>query len=183
VELISHYITRHRRGDFKEKRMKNKFADPVLPTLADVAARIQKAEDLSAARKAPVRSAIATAGRWFNIPPSAVPAHPELLRRLFERFAPAGAGVTPKRVSNVKSEILFGLRHLGLIARGTYLAAMAAEWAALWEALPDKYARTASSRFFRYCSAQGILPADVTDEVTTRFLAALKDETRIAFAM
>jgi hypothetical protein len=108
--------------------MRNQFVDPALPTLANVAAQIQKAEDLSAARKASVGSAINTAARWFNLPPSAVPAHPEFLRRLFEGFAPASAGVTPKRLSNVKSEILFGLRHLGLIARGTYLASMAAEW-------------------------------------------------------
>jgi hypothetical protein len=150
-----------------------------LPTLADVAAQIQKAEDLSVRRKASVRSAINTAGRWFNMPPAAIPAHPEFLRRLFERFAPAAAGVTAKRLSNVKSEILFALRHLGLVGRGSYLASMAPEWKLLWQGLPDKYARTSFSRFFGYCSAQGITPSDVTDEVTTRFRVALEDETLV----
>jgi integrase len=159
--------------------MKNQFADPALPTLADVAAQIQKAGDLSATRKASVRSAINTAARWFNLPPSAVPAHPEFLRRLFEGFAPASVGVTSKRLSNVRSEILFALRYLGLVAKGSYLAPMGPQWEALWKALPDKYVRTALSRFFRYGSAQGILPAEVTDEVTTKFLAALKDETLV----
>lgn len=159
--------------------MRNQFADPALPTLADVAVQIQKSEDLSTTRKASIRSAIATAGRWFNMPPSAIPAHPEFLRRLFEGFAPAGAGVTPKRVSNVKSDLLFALRHLGLVAKGTYLAPMAPAWKSLWDKLPDKYARTALSRFFRYCSARAILPADVTDEVTNNFRAALKEETLV----
>jgi integrase len=157
--------------------MKNQFVDPALPTLADVAAQIQKAGDLSASRKASIRSSTTTAARWFSMPPSAIPAHPEFLRRLFEGFAPAGAGVTAKRLSNVKSEILFALRHLGLVARGTYLASLAPEWKELWDALPDKYARTASSRFFRYCSAQGITPAQVTDQIATAFLTALRDET------
>jgi integrase len=159
--------------------MRNQFADPTLPTLADLSARIEKAEDLSATRRSSVRSAISTVGRWFTMPPSAIPAHPEFLRRRFAGFAPAGAGVTTKRVSNVKSEILFALRHVGLVAPSSYLAPMASQWRALWEVLPDKYARTALSRFFRYCSAQGILPPAVTDKVTTRFLAALKDETLV----
>jgi integrase len=159
--------------------MRNQFSNPALPTLADVAAQIQKAEGLSVTRKASVRSGINTAARWFNMPPSAVPAHPDFLRRLFQGFAPAAAGVTAKRVSNVKSEILFALRHLGLVAKGSYLAPMGTPWKALWEALPDKYARTALSRFFRYCSAQGGLPTEVTDEVTTKFLAALENETLV----
>jgi hypothetical protein len=159
--------------------MINQFADPALPTLADVIKRIKNAQDLSAARKAGIRSAAKTAARWFDMPPSAVPAHPEFLRRLFGGFAPAAAGVTAKRLSNVKSEILFALRHLGLVEKGSYLAPLSFDWKALWEALPDKYARTALSRFFRYCSAQGIVPAKVTDEIATTFLTALKNETLV----
>jgi hypothetical protein len=159
--------------------MRNQFADPTLLTFADLATNIENAEDLSAARKAAIRSAISTAARWFIMPPSAIPAHPEFLRRLFAGFASAGAGVTAKRVSNVKSEILFALRHSGFVAPGSYLAPMSPPWMVLWEALPDKYARTALSRFFRYCSVQGILPVEVTDEVAARFLTALKDETLV----
>ena len=80
--------------------MRNPFAGLALPTLADLSVEVEKAVDLSAARKASVRSAVATVGRWFNMPPSAIPAHPEFLRRLFEDFAPAAAGVTAKRVSS-----------------------------------------------------------------------------------
>jgi integrase len=159
--------------------MRNPFAGPALPTLAAVVVEVEKAADLSAPRKAAVRSAVTTAGRWFSMPPAAIPAHPEFLRRLFQGFAPAAAAVTAKRVSNVKSEILFALRHLGLLGKGSYLAPMAPGWKVLWEALPHKYARTSFSRFFRYASAQGIMPPDVTDEVSTRFLAALKGETLV----
>jgi hypothetical protein len=82
-------------------------------------------------------------------------------------------------VSNVKSDLLFALRHLGLPAHGSYLAPLTPEWQALWGQLPDKYARTAQSRFFRYCSAQGVPPALVTDEVAASFLNALEAETLV----
>jgi hypothetical protein len=82
-------------------------------------------------------------------------------------------------VSNVKSDLLFALRRLGLLARGSYLAPFAPEWQALWRRLPDQYARTTLSRFFRYCSAQGVQPVLVTDEVAASFLTALETETLV----
>jgi hypothetical protein len=117
--------------------------------------------------------------RWFNLPATAIPANLEFLRRLLAAFSPAAVGATPKRVSNVKCELTFALRHLGLLARGSYLAPLTPEWQALWGRLPDKYARTALSRFFRYCSAEGVPPTLVTDEVAAAFLAALEAETLI----
>ena len=159
--------------------MRNQFVDPDLPTLADVAKQIKEAQSLSAARKAGILSAVKTAARWFNLAASAVPAHPDFLRRSFGGFAPAAAGVTAKRLSNVKSEILFALRHLGLVDKGSYLAPLSPNWNTLWEALPDKYARTALSRFFRYCSAQGIAPVNVTNDIATSFLTALREETLV----
>ena len=74
--------------------MSNQFVDPDLPTLADVAKQIKEAQSLSAARKAGILSAVKTAARWFNLAASAVPAHPDFLRRSFVGFAPAAAGVT-----------------------------------------------------------------------------------------
>jgi integrase len=159
--------------------MRNQFVDPALLSLADVMTQIERANGLAAPRKAAIRSAVKTAARWFNMPPSAIPAHPDFMRRLFERFAPAAAGVTPKRLSNVKSDLLFALRHLRLVGKGPYLAPMTLEWKALGDTLPDKYARTALSRFFRYCSAQGIAPTNMTNETATSFLNALKDETLV----
>ena len=54
---------------------------------------------------------------------------------------------------------------------------MVGEWASLWRRLPDKYARTVLSRFFRYCSARHINPADVTDTITDEFRQALVEES------
>jgi hypothetical protein len=158
---------------------RNAFASSAVPSLADVAVRIGAIDQISAARKAAIRSAINTASRWFKLPATAIPAHPEFLRRLFAAFSPAAVGATPKRVSNVKSDLLFALRRLGLLARGSYLAPFAPEWQALWRRLPDRYARTTLSRFFRYCSAQGVQPVLVTDEVAASFLTPLETETLV----
>ena len=111
--------------------------------------------------------------------PAAIPAHPEFLRRRFRTFLPASAGAKPRRVSTVKSEVLFALRHLGLTSSGGYLAPLSPAWMTLWKKLPDKYARTCFSRFFRYCAAGNIDPRDVTDAVTASFLAALETETLV----
>ena len=150
---------------------KNAFTSCAAPSLADVAALIREDDQVSSSRRAAVGSAINSLCRWSNLPATAIPAHPEFLRRLFAGFSPAAAQATPKRVSNVKSELLFALRHLGLLAGGSYLAPLTPEWQALWSRLPDKYARTALSRFFRYCSAQDVPAALVTDAVAAAFLA------------
>jgi integrase len=108
-----------------------------------------------------------------------VPADLNFIRRKLDGISPAAAGVNEKRFSTVKSQVLFALRHLGLMGKGTYLAPMVGEWAALWLQLPDKYARTAFSRFFRYCSARGLRPVDVGDAVAQEFLEALTAESFI----
>ena len=100
--------------------MRDGFSDPQLPSFAEVFRRIDASAELSAPRKAAIRSAINTTSRWFNLPPAAIPAHPEFLRRRFRTFLPASAGAKPRRVSTVKSEVLFALRHLGLASSGGY---------------------------------------------------------------
>jgi hypothetical protein len=82
--------------------MKNQFADPALPTLADVAAQILKAEDLSVTRKASVRSAIAIAGRWFNMPPSAVPAKSKLSAKS-QKWSSSGLKPTQNRPTSMRN--------------------------------------------------------------------------------
>ena len=159
--------------------MTNIFMNTLTPTLAEVRTRIMADGELSSARRAAIGSAVNTLCRVLGMQPEMVPANLEFLRRKLNAVSPAAAGVTHKRFSTVKSEVLFGLHHLGLTAPGTYLAPITGEWATLWERLPDKYARTVFSRFFRYGSARGVEPAAVDDVVATQFLQALTDETLV----
>jgi integrase len=159
--------------------MTNIFMSASTPTLADVRTRIMADGDISSSRCAAIGSAVNTFCRVLGMQPEMVPANLAFIRGKLQSVSPAAAGVTDKRFSTVKSDVLFALRHLGMAAPGTYLAPMTGEWGTLWGRLPDKYARTVFSRFFRYCSARGVEPAAVDDLVTTQFLQALTDETLV----
>jgi len=157
--------------------MKSIFMNGTIPTLAEVRTRILADGELSSARRAAIGSAVNTLSRVLGMQPEMVPANTDFIRRKLNAMSPAAVGVKEKRFSTVKSDVLFALRHLGLATQITYLAPITGEWATLWERLPNKYARTVFSRFFRYCSARGIEPAAVHDGVATQFLQALIDET------
>ena len=159
--------------------MTNIFMNSSTPTLADVRTRIMADDEISPSRRAAIGSAVNTLSRVLGMQPELVPANLAFIRRKLNSVSPAAAGVTDKRFSTVKSDVLFALRHLGMPARGTYLAPMTGEWGTLWECLPDKYARTVFSRFFRYCSARGVESAAVNDFVATQFMRALTDETLV----
>ena len=159
------------------KAMPNVFLDRARPTLLAVSAKIAADQRLASARRAAIRSAINTLCRVMALPPPAVPADLNFIRRKLERLSPAAVGVTDKRFATVKSEVAFALRHLGLVGKGTYLTPMVGDWLVLWDRLPDKYVRTNFSRFFRYCSALGIDPNDVTNSIADQFRQALVDES------
>jgi hypothetical protein len=155
------------------------FVDQSRPTLADVGSRVQADQSLSPALSAAIRSAISTLCRIIGMSPAMVPADLNFLRQKLKGVSPATVGVKEKRFSTVKSQVLFALRHLGLTGKGTYLAPLVGEWAKLWQDLPDKYARTVSSRGFRYFSARGLTPGDIDDAVARDFLEALTEESFI----
>ena len=120
--------------------MKNAFSKA--PTLADVLARIWSDADLLPARRATICSAIRVSCRCMGIPPEMAPANVAFVSTKLKGVEPAAAGLTPKRLSTIRSDLIFALRHLGLAGRGTYLVAMSPEFDALWRGLPDKYDRT-----------------------------------------
>ena len=159
--------------------MTNIFMNNQAPTLADVRVRVMGDGGISPARRVSVRAAVNTLCRVLGMPPETVPANPAFIRRKLNAVSAAAAGVTDKRLSTVKSDVLFALRRLAMPAPGTYLTPITGEWMTLWKALPDKYARTVFSRFFRYCSARGVPPAAVDDLVATQFMQALVDETLV----
>ena len=159
--------------------MTNIFKNNQVPTLADIRVRVMGDGGISPARRASIRSAVNTLCRVLGMLPETVPANPAFIRRKLNAVNPAAVRVTHKRLSTVKSDVLFALRRLDLTTPGTYLTPIAGEWETLWKSLPDKYARTVFSRFFRYCSARGVPPAAVNDVVATQFMQALTDETMV----
>lgn len=177
--------------------MKNVFIRPDQPTLLEVRNRIQDDPHLSSSRRSQVCSAINKLGQVCAersgqlVPGSSphqrraqtdamlemMPANVASLRPKIADIEPAEHGIKPKRFSTIKSDLMYGLKHVGAAEPGSYLAPIEGPWLKLRGDLPNKYAHTNLSRLFRYCSAREIAPDDVTDDVLEGFRGALESET------
>jgi hypothetical protein len=155
------------------------FAAADTPSFRELLNRVTVDGNLDPRRKADVRSAIKSLGQWLGSDLTVMPAHPRYLRERLAGFQPAAAGVSRKRLQNVRSAIAFALDRYGLGGRRDYLAPLSPEAQALYHRLPDKYFQCALSRFLHYVSAQGIAPDQVTDAVAQAFLTALQQHSCI----
>ena len=158
---------------------RNPFADPRAMTFADVIDRIE------ADHKLPLRSrrnwtlALRAMARAIGKEPTAVPAHPEFLRKTLDRAAPASVGLSRAAWNNARSLVGKSLRWAGLTSiPNHYQAAFSPAWSELWVRLPTGTALSFQlSRLLHFCSAQGIEPDHVNNEVLDRFSLALVQES------
>jgi integrase len=155
------------------------FAAADTPSLHDLLDRVTADEQLDARRKADLRSAIKSLGEWLGADLTAMPAHPRYLRERLASFQPAAAGISRKRLQNVRSAIAFALGRYGLGGRRDYLAPLSPAAQTLYDRLPDKYFRCRLSRLLHFISAQGIAPEHMSDAVSQAFLAALEQHSAI----
>jgi integrase len=158
---------------------RNPFADPTLPTFADLIARIRADEALPLRTRQNWHWALGAVARAVGKDPVAVPAHPEFLRKLLDHAAPASLGMSRAGWNNARSLMGKALEWAGLASLpGHYQAAFTPAWQELWARLPANTALSFQlSRLFHYASAQGIEPVDLNDEVLGRFHAALVAES------
>jgi integrase len=155
------------------------FAAADTPSLHDLLDRVSADEQLDPRRKADLRSAIKSLGQWLGTDLTVMPAHPRYLRERLAGFQPAAAGVSRKRLQNVRSAVAFALDRYGLGGRRNYLAPLSPEVQDLYDRLPDKYLRCRLSRLLHFISAQDIAPEQMSDTVSQAFLAALEQHSAI----
>src|SRR5918996_2949964 len=155
------------------------FTAAATPSFFDLLDRVSADEGLDPRRKADLRSAIKSLGQWLGSDLTAMPAHPRYLRERLAGFQPAAAGVTRKRLQNVRSAIAFALDRYGLGGRRSYLAPLSPAAQAVYDRLPDKYLRCRLSRLLHFISAQDIEPEQMSDTVSEQFLAALEQHSAI----
>jgi hypothetical protein len=163
-----------------ETQSRNPFADPTLPTFADLIARIQKASTVPPRMKQNWIWALRAVARAAGKDPAAVPAHPEFVRSLFKRAAPASIGLSPAAWNNARSLTGKALEWAGLASMPAhYQAPLTSEWQELWDQLPPgkDALRMQLSRLFHFCSSQRIAPVAVNDEVLAEFNKALMAES------
>jgi hypothetical protein len=109
------------------------FAAADTPSFHDLLDRVTADEQLDPRRKADLRSAIKSLGQWLGSDLTAMPAHPRYLRGRLAGFQPAVAGVSRKRLQNVRSTIAFALDRYGLGGRRSYLAPLSPAAQALYD--------------------------------------------------
>ena len=158
---------------------RNQFADPSLPTFADLIDRINADKKLLLRTRQNWSWALRTIARAVGKEPAAVPAHPEFLRKLLDGAAPASLGMSRAAWNNARSLAGKVLQWAGVIAMpGHYQAPFSPVWQELWVKLPSGTALSFQlSRFFHYASAQRIEPDDVNDKVLDEFHLALVAES------
>jgi integrase len=155
------------------------FAAADTPSFLDLLDRVTADDGLDPRRQADLRSAIKSLAQWLGSDLTAMPAHPRYLRERLAGFHPAAAGVSRKRLQNVRSAIAFALDRYGLGGRRSYLAPLSPAAQALYDRLPDKFLRCRLSRLLHFLSAQGIEPEQVTDRASQEFLMALERHSAI----
>jgi integrase len=158
---------------------RNPFADPALPTFADLIARVKADETLALRTRQNWTWALRAVARTVGKDPVAVPAHPEFLRKLLERAAPAAMGISRAGWNNARSLMGKVLEWAGLASIPShYQGPLTSAWQELRVKLPSGTAlRDQPSRLFHFASGQGIEPADMDDEVLERFHQALVTES------
>ena len=148
---------------------------PARPMLANVLELILADPDLTSRQRQDMASALRTIAKALGRPPAEVPAHPLYLWERLQKFAPAAVGLTEGRWRNVRSLVRAALKRVGLAyVPGRYREPLASAWEDLFRYLNGPKLRFGLSRLARYCGANGIAPAEVTDEVIARFVEDLK---------
>jgi integrase len=157
------------------------FAAPGQPSLADLIGRVEAASDLPKTTRQNWCWALRTVARVASKEPAAIPAHPDFLRRLMSKAAPGSMGLGAGAWNNAKSLTGKAMAWAGLISiPGRYQAPYTPAWSKLWLLLPPKSALAFQlTRLFHYCSANGIQPEHVNDEVLQQFYAALTAESLV----
>src|SRR4051794_341860 len=105
---------------------RNAFADPAIPTFADLIARVKADPAIPKRRQQNWVWALNALARSAEKDPAAIPAHPEFLRGLFRRAAPASVGLKQAAWNNVRHLIRKVLDWAGLASMpGHYQAPFA----------------------------------------------------------
>ena len=92
----------------------NPFLGRERPMFAEVMERISSDKSLSATKRRDVVSSIRCLMRLLDLDPTRTPASLGAIRERMAGLHPAQADMSPKRFANIKADVGFALRYLGL---------------------------------------------------------------------
>jgi integrase len=151
---------------------------PAVETLADVAELLQAGSIFEGRRRGDVLSDLRALARITGRALETLPADLRRLRPLLDKVHPVQAGVSRKRLQNIRSSLVAVLRAVRFgPAVALSKTPIVPVWQTLLECLPREQDKYALSAFFRYCSQQGLSPDDVTDEMVAAYYQYLLDHS------
>lgn len=145
-------------------------------TLQGVKDQIKSDESLAKRAKGEMLSAIETFCRCVNRPPAEIDANPTALRAIVSRANPHLLGVSNAHFQNTKSRLKRALAHVGIAVDRRRNMPLDPEWAALLDGLEKEY-RIELRKFAGWCSARGIKPPEVNQEIFERYFAFLEEQS------
>ena len=156
----------------------NPFLEEGEPTFSDVMDRLSEDRGLTPTKRRDLISDIRCLLRLLDLDPASTPARAGALKQELKALHPAQAEVSAKRLANMKSSVLFGLRRVGIKNhKAKYARRQTPKWKSLWKAIENDQTRWKLSRLFGYCSALGIEPEEVNDETIDQLRNALIEES------
>jgi integrase len=140
-------------------------------TLADVLSLLECDPQIRLGHKRELTSALRTIARALGKDLASLPSEPRRLRELISAVSIAGQGITGARWANVCSLLRKALQRVGIKAMpGRARDSLAPAWEALRSLLPDRHAKLALSRLMSWCTASGLSPDAVDQEMFEAFL-------------
>ena len=130
------------------------------PSLADVDGALANNGLLPPTRRRDLRSAISRVAALLGEDPACLPLDLAAIAGRLAVINPVAAGLTPKTLSNIRSDLLAAVRTSGLQpVLASPKVALSPPWADLLALLPAKRAGIGLSRVARFASAAGITPS------------------------
>ncbi len=150
------------------------------PSVADAIKAIEAAVGLSASKRTHWSCSLRQICAYLNRPVEAVPARWSAINRPVHDLHAARVGANPKTLANHKANGRNALQWFGeekdLPKRG---APLLPAWAALMSQIEDHNHRKQLSSLARYCSAAGIDPESVNEEVLDKYMRYRGETTRL----
>jgi integrase len=145
-------------------------------TLADVLARLQHNDAISATRLRDLRSALQRVAGLLGEGPAHVPLELPVISAKLAAVNPIAVGISTKTLANLRSGFLTAVKLSGLkpVQRSAGMPVTPA-WAGLMAQLSKRRAHLGLSRLARYAGANGINPEQMSDAVIADFIAAVRE--------
>lgn len=153
--------------------MTTSFPNPNNLTLADVLARVEDNQTLGDARRRALCTAVRQLGDLLGGDLSKLPARVPKLSGSSPIPQSAQSNIPAKTLRKIRVDAQAALLSVGVI-QSMRAASASPTWKQLRGLLPNKGMRAGLSQFIRYCSATGIAPECVNDQVVDRFVAAIR---------